>query len=148
MGRNAKIDLCLKLILLRFFSHIINHAAVIVGLPLIYLFHFFLNVPSFSFHHSRHSLTAFSRSHGEPAGWKFSQVAVWSRKHISAKNLVGKSLLESRFINSSIECSANFLLNSANFTLSIKIEKAKSFPLSAFHYIIYSQIVLNSLSYK
>jgi len=68
-----------------------------------YFLNLFLNLPSRSRRHRRHSLTAFSRSRGELAGLKLSQVEVASRRHISAKKRVRKSSLESKSINSSIE---------------------------------------------
>ena len=76
--------------------------------------HFFLNFPSFPLHHSRHSSMAFSLASGELAGWKLSHVFVASRKHISAKKRVCKSLLRSKSINSDMEFSANFFRLSAN----------------------------------
>jgi hypothetical protein len=47
-----------------------------------------LNFPSRSRSHARHSSIAFSRSPGELAGRKLSQVEVASRRHISAKKRV------------------------------------------------------------
>ncbi len=66
----------------------------------------FLNFPSLSLSQIRHSSIAFSRSSRELAGLKFNQVEVASRKHISAKNLICKSSLDSVSINSSIDFAA------------------------------------------
>jgi hypothetical protein len=83
-------------------------------------FHFllslFLNFPSRSFSHPRHSSIAVSLSSGELAGLKFNQVEVASRKHISAKNRVCKSSAESKSINSSIDFSLNSFRLSENST--------------------------------
>lgn len=66
----------------------------------------FLNLPSHPASQAHHSSIAAARSSGELAGRKFSQKLVASRKHISAKNLVCKSSLDSSSSKSSIEFSA------------------------------------------
>ena len=91
--------------------------------------HFFLNVPSFSRHHSRQLAIAFSRASGELAGWKSSQVLVASRRHISAKKRVCNSSLESSSISSSIEYPANaprFSVNSWRFIKLFKRSQNRS----------------------
>ncbi len=77
------------------FSFLSSHFSVLLNL--------FLNFPSRSLSHSRHSSIAFSRSARELAGLKFNQVEVASRRHISAKKRVCKSSDESSSISSSIE---------------------------------------------
>jgi hypothetical protein len=83
-----------------------------------YLLNLFLNFPSLSFSHSRHSAIAFSLSSGELAGLKLSQVEAASRRHISAKKRVCKFSLANKSINSGIEfrdISRRFLINSLRF---------------------------------